>query len=103
MSMANENTGVSILSKKIFGQFLIRSQPQIIVNGEIVQNLHWNMEVFVPLAPEFQHQIEINFPYMFGPACRANMIVLLQPGEVQRFRYKTSFFVFSSGNLSRIV
>ena len=100
--MVNGDTGVSILSKKIFGQFLITSQPQIIVNGEIVQNLRWNNEVFVPLAPGFQHQIEINFPYMTGPACRANMVVSLQPGEVHRFKYKTSLIVTSSGNLSRM-
>ena len=96
------DTGISILSKKIFGQFLIISQPQIIVNGVITQNLRWNKEVFVPLSPGVQHQIEINFPYILGPSCRANMIVVLQPGQVQRFRYKTSFFVTSSGNLSRI-
>ena len=100
--MANGNTGVSILSKKIFGQFLIMKQPQIIVNGQIVQNLSWNRDAFVPLIPGVQHQIEINFPYMFGPACRANMVVFLQPGEVQRFQYKTSLFVTSSGNISRI-
>ena len=100
--MFNGNTGVSILSKKVFGQFLIVAQPQIIVNGQIVQNLCWNKEVFVPLAPGFQHQIEINFPYMLGPSCRANMVVFLQQGEVHRYRYKTSIFVTSSGKLSRI-
>ena len=63
--MRIEDTGISIISKKIFGQFLIMSQPQIIVNGVITQNLRWNKEVFVPLSPGFQHQIEINFPYFF--------------------------------------
>ena len=96
------DTGISILSKKIFGQFLIISQPQIIVNGVITQNLRWNKEVFVPLSPVVQHQIEINFPYILGPSCRANMAVVLQPGQVQRFRYKTSLFVTSPGNLSWI-
>ncbi|MEE2747410.1 MAG: hypothetical protein VX473_02960 [Candidatus Thermoplasmatota archaeon] len=100
--MANGNTGISILSKKIFGQFLIMSQPQIIVNGQIIQNLRWNHEIFVPLQPGFQHQIEINFPYILGPSCRAIMVVFLQPGEIQRYRYKTSFFVTSSGKISRI-
>tara|TARA_B100000945_G_scaffold39086_1_gene26261 strand:- start:199 stop:504 length:306 start_codon:yes stop_codon:yes gene_type:complete len=100
--MTIEVTGISIISKKIFGQFLIMSQPQIIVNGFITQNLRWNKEVFVPLVPEFPHQIEINFPYILGPSCRAKMVVVLQPGQVQRFRYKTSIFVTSSGNLSRI-
>ncbi len=100
--MRIEDTGISIISKKIFGQFLIISQPQIIVNGVITQNLRWNKEVFVPLSPGLQHQIEINFPYILGPSCRSNMVVVLQPGQVQRFRYKTSLFVTSSGNLSRI-
>ena len=30
------------------------------------------------------------------------LVVVLQTGDVQRFRYKTSFFVTSSGNLSQI-
>ena len=100
--MRIEDTGISIISKKIFGQFLVISQPQIIVNGVITQNLRWNKEVFVPLSPGLQHQIEINFPYILGPSCRSNMVVVLQPGQVQRFRYKTSLFVTSSGNLSQI-
>ena len=100
--MRIEHTGISILSKKIFGQFLIMSQPQIIVNGVLAQNLRWNKEVFVPLSSGIQHQIEINFPYILGPSCRANMVVEVQPGQVLSFRYKTSLFVTSSGNLSQI-
>jgi len=100
--VAGEESGITVFSKKIFGQFLITSQPQIIVNGVIVQNLKWNQNVFVSLSPGIRHQIEINFPYILGPSCRAMTVVFLQPGEVQGYRYKTSFFVTSTGNLSRI-
>ena len=100
--MINGNTGLMILSKKIFGQFLIMSQPQIIIDGQIIQQLRWNNDVFVPLTPGIQHHIEINFPYIMGPSCRAHMLVLLQPGEDHHYRYKTAFFVTSTGNLTRI-
>ena len=100
--MVHGDTGVSILSKKTFGQFLIISQPQIFINGQFVQNLRWNKEVFVALEPGYKHQIEINFPYMLGPSAQANMAVVLQQGEVMRFRYKTPIFVTSPGKISRI-
>ena len=100
--MVHSDTGVSIISKKIFGQFLITSQPEIFINGQFVQNLRWNKEVFVALKPGLKHQIEISFPYMLGPSAQANMAVVLQQGEVMCFRYKTPLFITSPGKISRI-
>lgn len=95
-------TGIQILSKKIFGQFLITSQPQIFVNGEFIRKLRWNKKIFVPIEPRFQHHVEINFPYFQGMAARATMIVALHLGEIQHYRYNTPVIVTSAGNLSRI-
>ncbi len=99
--MQSANTGLVILSKKIFGQWLITSPPQVIINGQIMQHLSWNNDVFVPLEPGYNHQIEVSFPYLGGNVCKALMVVHLHPGEVQRYRYRTAFFVFSNGKLTR--
>jgi len=95
-------SGVSILSKKILGQFLITSQPELFLEGEFFQKLRWNKEIFVPLQPELTHHLEINFPYITGQAARVNFSVALQSGERMRFRYNTPFLVTMSGKITRL-
>ena len=100
--MSNERTGISITSKKIFGQFLITSQPEIFVNEIFIKNLRWNKKVFVQLDPKIKHNIEISIPYMSGQSAQAFMNVILQEGEVMQFLYRTPVIIYSSGIIKKI-
>tara|TARA_B100000676_G_scaffold227406_1_gene225326 strand:+ start:97 stop:402 length:306 start_codon:yes stop_codon:yes gene_type:complete len=100
--MVVEKTGISIISKKVLGQFLIVAQPQVYVNGKLNKKLKWNREVFLHLEPFKNHQILINFQYFGKPVCQAIMEVSLNPGEIMKFRYKTPIIVYSPGKITRL-
>ena len=94
-------TGINIYCKKVFGQFLITNNPYCLINNAQQMELQWNNNTFIPLQPNMDYQILVQFPYL-GKGCGpASIIIKLQPEEVQNYEYKTPFFVTSKGKIKR--
>ena len=95
-------SGIKILCKRVFGQFLITEKPYCLINNADQKELQWNNETFINLQPNMDYQISVQFPYL-GRGCGvAKFVVNIKPGEVQMYRYKTPFVVTSKGKITRL-
>jgi len=95
-------TGINIICKKVFGQFLITEKPFCVVNNAEQKELQWDKETFISLQPNMDYQINVQFPYLGKGCCQAKFIIKLQPDEVQTYQYKTSMFVTSKGKIKKL-
>ena len=96
------NSGVNILCKKLFGQFLLTNNPYCIINNIDVRELQWDHINFIPLMPNIPYSFLIQVNYMGGPMGGIGFSVFVQPGEIQNLEYKTPFTIFSPGKIRRI-
>ncbi len=94
-------SGIKIICKKKFGQFLISEQPYAIINDVETKELAWGKETFIPLQPEKQYKITVQFPYMGQARAVATSIIEVKTDEVQLWEYKTPFLMTSEGSLKR--
>ena len=94
--------GINLLCKKILGQFLLTEKPYCIINGIETKKLQWNRWNFIPLKPNMPYQITIQFPYMRKACGVATINVTVEPGEIQKYKYRTPFVVYSPGSIKRI-
>ena len=95
-------TGVVIICKKRFGQWLLTNKPDCIINGTDFRELQWKTNNFIELAPNAPYHFTIEVEYMGNTIGEATFYVNLQPGETQFFEYKTPFTVFESGKITRL-
>lgn len=93
--------GIKIKCSKKFGQFLATEKPYALINDVETIQLKWNKEIFIPLQPTLPYKITIQFPYLNNPTAPATFSIQLQPNEIQRYEYKTPFFMTSSGSIKR--
>jgi hypothetical protein len=71
-------TGIDVVCKKIFGQWLITNKPFCIINGTEKKYLSWDVN-FIPLEPNRANQIKIGFPYFKSETGVATFEVYLRP------------------------
>jgi len=95
-------TGISILCKRRFGQFLITERPYCIINNAETIVLQWDRSTIIHLVPDMPYQIVIQFMYMGRPCGTAYSQFRLRPGEIGYYRYKSPFIVYSPGSVKRI-
>ncbi len=96
------NTGISLICKRRFGQFLITQRPYCVINNMQTMTLEWDRSVVIPLIPDMPYQISIQFMYMGKPCGTALLRFTLRPGELGHYQYKSPFFMFSPGSVKRI-
>jgi len=94
-------SGIEIKCKKKFGQFLISEQPYAVINDVQTKKLAWGKEVFIPLQPDKQYKIAVQFPYMNKAVAVATSIIEVKSGEVQLWEYRTPLLMTSEGSLER--
>ena len=78
------------------GQSWLAPNPTALINGHKHQ-LRWG-PCFVPMPPG-QYQLEVSYPWIFGGACKAHLMVQVQPGHMTLLHYKPAVFIFSAGTL----
>ena len=95
--------GVIILCKKGPLQVIITEQPYCLVNAVESKPLSWKNETFIPLQPNMPYQLKVAYLYMGKKETMpAEFTVTVKPGEIVRFQYKTSFTMFSKGDIRRL-
>ena len=93
--------GVKIKCKKRFGQMLITGKPYALVDDDKKIEMKWKKEFFIPLKPNIQHKISVQFPYMTRTAGTATVYTQVKPDEIQVFEYKTPHVMTSGGSITR--
>lgn len=93
--------GVKIKCKKRFGQMLITGQPYALVDDDEKIEMKWKKEFFIPLEPNVQHKITVQFPYMTRKTGTATVYTQVKDDEIQVFEYKTPHVMTSGGSITR--
>ena len=95
-------SGVNLICKKQFGQWLITNEPYCIINNLETRGLLWNQMIFTQLEPGVMYFFQIQFKYMGGPCGVARLSIMVQPGEVQIYEYRTPWVIGSGGEIRRL-
>ena len=93
--------GIKIKCKKRFGQILVTKKPQVVIDDEKTWQLEWNKEFFIPLEPNQQYKITIQFPYLGSPTGPVSFLTEIKPDEIQHYEYQTPFIMTAKGSLKR--
>jgi hypothetical protein len=97
-------SGIKIVCKKVFGQFLITEKPYCTINDTQIEQLEWGKETFVPLPPNVPLKMTVQFPYSAYPdrACGlATISTQLNTDEIQTYEYTTPVVAYHSGKIKR--
>lgn len=94
-------SGIKVKCKKKFGQFLLTEKPYAVINDVETKELEWNKEIFIPLQPNLPYKITIQFPYMNRATGTVSFTTNVEPNEIQRYEYKTPFWMMSEGSIER--
>jgi hypothetical protein len=97
-----QSTGINVVCKKVFGQWLITDSPFCILNETEKKYLSWDV-TFIPLEPNKTYRIKIGFPYMKGETGVSTFAVNLKPGEIQYYVYRTPLWMWQKGKIKRIM
>jgi hypothetical protein len=95
-------SGVNIICKKQFGQWLITNNPYCVINDLETRWLFWNRMSFIPLQPGVMYFFQIQFRYLGGNIGVARFSVMVQPGEVQVFEYQSPWVIGTGGTIRRL-
>ena len=97
---AQLTSGILVTAEFFFLQWiLLMTHPVITVYGQQIP-FKWNKPQVVPLPPG-NHPINIHYPYIFQKGNPVDIVLPVHPGHVTDIKYSTSFFVFTSGNISQ--
>lgn len=97
-----QSTGINVVCKKVFGQWLITDSPFCIINNIEKRYLSWDV-TFIPLESNKTYGIRIGFPYMRSETGVATFVVNLKPGEIQYYVYRTPLWMWQKGTIKRIM
>jgi hypothetical protein len=94
-------TGVRLTCRTQRGGELIFKQPVCEIDGER-KVLKWGEEAGIPLSPCIPHKVAVSFGYLGGKKGLASMEIVLNPGEIQAYEYRTPILMTRPGKLSRL-
>ncbi len=94
-------TGVRVLARRRFSQFLITQPPDVEVDGVLVGQGGWKGDAALFETSPGQHTVTVSFVYLKRRSGVATIDVDVAPGEVVELLYRTPFAVPSAGSLRR--